>query len=124
MSKQKVAIMVKIIILTLPLFFLCSCGKKTENFNENLVKTKGFNENVVFSDGIIRDGITAKKIADIILENTLKKDVDKYNFVMTNFEHQDSIWEITYCIDESTLGGDITITISKYSGEISIIYGE
>lgn len=104
----------KIFLSVIILLLLCSCNNKIESGDDNLV----------FSEGIILDGTTARKVADIILVDTLKKDISDYSFVTTSFQKQNDIWQITYSIDEFTIGGDITVELSKTSGEISVIYGE
>ena len=105
-----------------------SCQKNTKIDNsEEIVANVDFNSfsfdgEATYNDDIIKDAKTAKEYANIIITNTLKKDLKQYKEVTISYDSNDSIWIINYCIDYETVGGDISIAISKKTGEIKKIW--
>lgn len=82
-------------------------------------------EEDVYDGDIINDESIAKEYADLLMSNTLQKNIKEYKIVDVSFDPNKDIWTVSYCIDDYTLGGDINIAISKDSGEIKKIwYGE
>ncbi|MGN0477270.1 MAG: NTF2 fold immunity protein [Ruminococcus sp.] len=74
---------------------------------------------------IIKDENVARKYADLIMSNTLKKDINDYKVIDVSWDNDEDLWIVNYSIDEMVLGGDVTIGISKDDGEVDrIIFGE
>ena len=148
MFKEKMARMVKKAICLLALMFmivLCACNKdafhqSTERNNTTIVIVSNItmvdtsestgNEvesysDMTFASDFIVDEITAKKIADSYLVNSLGETRSDFQIVETHLSEIKGVWFVIYLIDEYTCGGDICIEISQEGGEVvSVTYGE
>lgn len=109
------------------------CYKQKENSKNSNFHTivkesfefKTLENESYFNDDIIMDEVTAKKYADLVFVNTLKKDLNNYKACNTTFYEANKIWVITYGINYETVGGDISIVLSAETGEIlKISFGE
>ena len=114
------------------LFAFVSCNKESnatkiyeteESNSSNNTREYSYIDGVYMGD-VVTDEKTAKEYSDIILKNTLDKDLEKYEKVSIALT-PDNYWVVNYVFDGLTLGGGITVTISKNTGEvIGIVFGE
>ena len=99
-------------------------NKDLSDLNKSINKTENYNEGT-YTGNIIKNNSVAKKYANMIMRNTLKQNLEDYKKVDVSFDENQNIWIVNYFVDEQTLGGDITIEISKKNGEVSkISFGE
>lgn len=111
---------------------LTSCESKTNNEDttETTTTTTSINQSESYADGLyIGDVIQNKKVAkeygNLIMTNTLQKNLKDYKVVNVDFNNEKNLWIVNYSIDEMTLGGDISIEISKKNGKVNYIeFGE
>lgn len=90
---------------------------------ESICQTLDDNDGSYKGD-IINDESMAKEYANLIMANTLQKNIKDYKVVDVSFDNND-LWIVNYCMDEQTLGGDISIMISRKDGKITkILFGE
>ncbi len=122
MSQQKMAILVKrtlCLFFTFLLVLFFGCARKEQ---PNSTKKGDISEN---SESIVTDEKTAKKIADVVLTQTLEKPRAKYKSVEVFFEPRNQSWLVVYSINKNTVGNDISIRISQKDGAIlSVEFGE
>ena len=107
------------VVLIILMLCICAC--------ENKMKKSESKDNINFSKytGVVSNEEIARQIADNVFINSLKKNLDEYKIIKVTFEERNDVWRIVYMIDEFTVGGDITIKISRKNGEIiDIFYGE
>ena len=111
---------------------LTACESKTNNEDttETTTTTTSINQSESYADGLyIGDVIPNKKVAkeygNLIMTNTLQKNLKNYKVVNVDFNNEKNLWIVNYSIDKMTLGGDISIEISKKNGKINYIeFGE
>lgn len=111
---------------------LTACESKTNNEDttETTTTTTSINQSESYADGLyIGDVIQNKKVAkeygNLIMTNTLQKNLKDYKVVNVDFNNEKNLWIVNYSIDEMTLGGDISIEISKKNGKVNYIeFGE
>lgn len=111
---------------------LTACESKTidEDATETTTTTTSINQSAQYADGLyIGDVIPNKKVAkeygNLIMTNTLQKKLKDYKVVNVDFNSEKNLYIINYSIDEMTLGGDISIEISKKNGKVNYIkFGE
>ena len=112
-------------VITLGVLFLfMSCAKEVtvENCNFNFEDLK---YEVSFEDEILPNDKIAKQYADLILENSLQKDLSDYKITNVKLDPENGVWVIYYGVDAETLGGDINIALSRKNGEVlKIWFGE
>lgn len=78
-----------------------------------------------YNGDIVVNAESAKQYANTILKETLEKDLNEYKVVNVMYDSNNNVWVINYGIDEETVGGDISIAISKKTGEVlKIWFGE
>lgn len=99
-------------------------NKDLSNLNKSINKTENYNEGT-YTGNIIKNNSVAKKYANMIMRNTLKQKLEDYKKVDVSLDKNQNIWIVNYSVDEQTVGGDITIEISKKNGEVNkISFGE
>lgn len=111
---------------------LTACESKTNNEDttETTTTTTSINQSESYADGLyIGDVIPNKKVAkeygNLIMTNTLQKNLKDYKVVNVDFNNEKNLWIVNYSIDKMTLGGDISIEISKKNGKVNYIeFGE
>lgn len=111
---------------------LTSCESKTNNEDttETTTTATSINQSESYADGLyIGDVIPNKKVAkeygNLIMTNTLQKNLKNYKVVNVDFNNEKNLWIVNYSIDKMTLGGDISIEISKKNGKVNYIeFGE
>lgn len=111
---------------------ITACESKTNNKDTTETTTNAtfINQSELYADGLyIGDVIPNKKVAkeygNLILTNTLQKNLKDYKVVDVDFKSEKNLWIVNYSIDEMTLGGDISIEISKKNGKVNHIkFGE
>lgn len=111
---------------------LTACESKTsdEDATETTTTITSINQSAQYADGLyIGDVIPNKKVAkeygNLILTNTLQKNLKDYKVVNVDFNSEKNLCIVNYSIDEMTLGGDISIEISKKNGKVNYIeFGE
>ena len=111
---------------------ITACESKTNNKDTTETTTNAtfINQSELYADGLyIGDVIPNKKVAkeygNLILTNTLQKNLKDYKVVNVDFKSEKKLWIVNYSIDEMTLGGDISIEISKKNGKVNYIkFGE
>ena len=111
---------------------LTACESKTNNEDtkETTTTTTSINQSESYADGLyIGDVIPNKKVAkeygNLIMTNTLQKNLKNYKVVNVDFNNEKNLWIVNYSIDKMTLGGDISIEISKKNGKVNYIeFGE
>ena len=111
---------------------LTACESKTsdEDATETTTTTTSITQSEQYADGLyIGDVIPNKKVAkeygNLILTNTLQKNIKDYKVVNVDYNSEKNLWIVNYSIDEMTLGGDISIEISKKNGKVNHIeFGE
>ena len=111
---------------------LTSCESKTNNEDttETTTTATSINQSESYADGLyIGDVIPNKKVAkeygNLILTNTLQKNLEDYKVVNVDFNREKKLWLVNYSKDKMTLGGDISIEISKKNGKVNHIeFGE
>ena len=111
---------------------LTACESKTidEDATETTTTTTSINQSAQYADGLyIGDVVPNKKVAkeygNLIMTNTLQKNLKDYKVVNVDFNSEKNLYIINYSIDEMTLGGDISIEISKKNGKVNYIkFGE
>ena len=111
---------------------LTACESKTidDDATETTTTTTSINQSAQYADGLyIGDVIPNKKVAkeygNLIMTNTLQKKLKDYKVVNVDFNSEKNLYIINYSIDEMTLGGDISIEISKKNGKVNYIkFGE
>lgn len=111
---------------------LTSCESKTNNEDttETTTTATSINQSESYVDGLyIGDVIPNKKVAkeygNLILTNTLQKNLEDYKVVNVDFNSEKKLWIVNYSKDKMTLGGDISIEISKKNGKVNHIeFGE
>ena len=111
---------------------LTACESKTNNEDttETTTTTTSINQSESYADGLyIGDVIQNKKVAkeygNLIMTNTLQKNLKDYKVVNVDFNNEKNLWIVNYSIDKMTLGGDISIEISKKNGKVNYIeFGE
>ena len=111
---------------------LTACESKTNNEDttETTTTATSINQSESYADGLyIGDVIPNKKVAkeygNLIMTNTLQKNLKDYKVVNVDFNNEKNLWIVNYSIDEMTLGGDISIEISKKNGKVNYIeFGE
>lgn len=111
---------------------ITACESKTNNKDTTETTTNAtfINQSELYADGLyIGDVIPNKKVAkeygNLILTNTLQKNLKDYKVVNVDFKSEKKLWIVNYSLDEMTLGGDISIEISKKNGEVNHIkFGE
>ena len=114
--------------------FICmSCTSKVqeETINQELNVNKNYNVEIekikeagngIYDDAIITDKNIAIMYSNMILENVLDKDINKYEEVLINYDEEKEIWISTYILKGNVLGGDVNITIDKNTGEVLLIW--
>lgn len=121
-----------ILCLISAIVMLTACESKTndEDATETTTTTTSINQSAQYADGLyIGDVIPNKKVAkeygNLILTNALQKNLKDYKVVNVDFNNEKNLWIVNYSIDEMTLGGDISIEISKKNGKVNYIkFGE
>lgn len=111
---------------------LTACESKTNNEDttETTTTTTSINQSESYADGLyIGDVIPNKKVAkehgNLIMTNTLQKNLKNYKVVNVDFNNEKNLWIVNYSIDKMTLGGDISIEISKKNSKVNYIeFGE
>ncbi|MCI6651911.1 MAG: hypothetical protein MSH11_00600 [Ruminococcus sp.] len=111
---------------------LTACESKTNNEDttETTTTTTSINQSKSYADGLyIGDVIPNKKVAkeygNLIMTNTLQKDLKDYKVVNVDFNNEKKLWIVNYSKDKMALGGDISIEISKKNGKVNYIeFGE
>lgn len=111
---------------------LTACESKTNNEDttETTTTATSINQSESYADGLyIGDVIPNKKVAkeygNLIMTNTLQKNLKNYKVVNVDFNNEKNLWIVNYSIDKMTLGGDISIEISKKNGKVNYIeFGE
>ena len=109
---------------------LTACESKTNNEDTTETTTTSINQSESYADGLyIGDVIQNKKVAkeygNLIMTNTLQKNLKDYKVVNVDFNNEKNLWIVNYSIDEMNLGGDISIEISKKNGKVNYIeFGE
>lgn len=114
------------------IFMITACESKTNNKDTTETTTNAtfINQSELYADGLyIGDVIPNKKVAkeygNLILTNTLQKNLKDYKVVNVDFNNEKNLWIVNYSIDEMTLGGDLSIEISKKNGKVNYIeFGE
>lgn len=108
----------------------CESKANNEDTKETTTTTTSINQSESYADGLyIGDVIPNKKVAkeygNLIMTNTLQKNLKNYKVVNVDFNNEKNLWIVNYSIDEMTLGGDISIEISKKNGKVNYIeFGE
>lgn len=121
-----------ILCLISAIIMLTACESKTNNKDttETTTTTTSINQSAQYADGLyIGDVVPNKKVAkeygNLIMTNTLQKNLKDYKVVNVDFNSEKNLWIVNYSIDEMTLGGDISIEISKKNGKVNYIkFGE
>ena len=112
------------------MFMLASCEKstsvKSSNDTSPIVEPIDFNscyfvEDAVYRGDIIQNANAAKSYANIVMTE-IDQDLQQYKNVTVSYDSKNSIWVINYGIDDETVGGDVSIAISKKTGEIKRIW--
>lgn len=111
---------------------LTACESKTnkEDTAKTTTTTTSVTQSAQYADGLyIGDVIPNKKVAkeygNLILTNTLQKNLKDYKVVNVDYNSEKNLWIVNYSIDEMTLGGDVSIEISKKNGKVNYIkFGE
>lgn len=126
---------IKIALLTIcilgVLFMSVSC-KKSDSLNSPNETTGSYcfdlqslKDVAIYNSDVIVNAEAAKQYASIIFKETLRKNINDYKKVTVMFDSNKNIWIVQYNIDDDTVGGDISIAISKKNGEvIKIWFGE
>ena len=125
----------KIILLAIGLIIvLVGCNKVSEaNFysksnqsiKEGVLDLDSIGGSIAFEGDIIQNEEIANQYADIIIKETLKKNINDYKTTKVNYDSNKKIWIISYYVDDETIGGDINIAISKKDGEVyKVWFGE
>lgn len=108
----------------------CESKANNEDTKETTTTTTSINQSESYADGLyIGDVIPNKKVAkeygNLIMTNTLQKNLKNYKVVNVDFNNEKNLWIVNYSIDEMNLGGDISIEISKKNGKVNYIeFGE
>ena len=111
---------------------LTSCESKTNNEDttETTTTATSINQSESYADGlyignVIPNKKVAKEYGNLILANTLQKNLEDYKVVNVDFNSEKKLWIVNYSKDKMTLGGDISIEISKKNGKVNHIeFGE
>ena len=111
---------------------LTSCESKSNNeyTTETTTTATSINQSESYADGlyignVIPNKKVAKEYGNLILTNTLQKNLEDYKVVNVDFNSEKKLWIVNYSKDKMTLGGDISIEISKKNGKVNHIeFGE
>ena len=120
-------------ILILVMLFCVACTSKNNDeevssklkvkydyqFDDLNIKDSG--EGIHKGD-IIYDENIAIEYSDMIFENVLKKEKEKYKEKEISYDSEKGVWVVTYMLDKKTLGEDVNIAIKKSTGEILLIW--
>ena len=121
MGIKKMAAVVLIIMLSMSLF---GCRKNLQqeiSVQDGTVAVTSGEE----IDGVILHGDTAKAMADIILVQTLQKDLGQYEKIDIVHDAVNKLWKVIYLPESGTVGGDTVIILSEKTGEVlSVTSGE
>lgn len=129
MVKTKLSTIIITLIGVLLLFTSCKKNDKAESSSylareiENVdFGSYSFESEATFGGDVIINSDIAEQYANIVFRDTLGKDLKQFNVVTVSFDSKNSIWVINYCINEQTVGEDVSIAISKKTGEIKKIW--
>lgn len=111
---------------------LTSCESITNNEDttETTTTATSINQSESYADGlyignVIPNKKVAKEYGNLILTNTLQKNLEDYKVVNVDFNSEKKLWIVNYSKGKMTLGGDISIEISKKNGKVKHIeFGE
>lgn len=118
---KKIMAVVLMIMILMSLFGCKKSAQQEINVQDGTIAvTRG--EKI---DGVILHGDTAKAMADIILVQTLQKDLCQYEKIDVVHDAVNRLWKVIYLPESGTVGGDTVIILSEKTGEVlSVTSGE
>lgn len=130
MLKSKIVLFTILILCVLS----ASCKKSSdmisiESSNESIgsynFDRQKLKDEATYVGDVIVNAESVKMYANVVLQGTLGKDLNDYKEVTVMLDSNNKVWVVNYGIGEETVGGDISIAISRKTGEIlKIWFGE